>query len=363
MNPKTKIIVGLSGGVDSAVSALLLKRQGYDVHGIFMQNWQVENDDPYCTAEQDLTDAKAAADVLQIPFQVVNFSKQYWENVFQRCLDEFSAGRTPNPDIWCNQEIKFKAFLEYALSLGADFLATGHYAGKKFSNNSYQLLRGKDSNKDQSYFLYTLTHKQLEKVLFPLAELQKEQVREIAREAGLLNCNKKDSTGICFIGERKFKDFLQEFLLNKPGPILTTTGQLLGQHQGLMYHTRGQRKGLNIGGQKNAAADAWYVIEKDLEKNALVVAQGEEHPLLYSKTLICDALTWVNAPPLSFPVYCSAKTRYRQIDQACTIERLSDQQCRVVFDEPQRAVTPGQSVVFYQNEICLGGGIIHNYQE
>src|SRR3990167_6058112 len=286
----TKVVVGLSGGVDSAVAAFLLKKQGYDVSGCYMQNWMAEKDDPYCSAEKDMSDAKKVCDHLQIPFYLVNFSKEYWDNVFQYCLDEFVAGRTPNPDIWCNQFIKFDVFLKHALQLGADFLATGHYVRKV--NN--QLLKAKDLNKDQSYFLYTLNQEKLSYVLFPLGELTKLRVRDIARKSGLLNANKKDSTGICFIGERKFKTFLQDFILAKPGVMKTPDGKIIGKHDGLMFYTLGQRKGLQIGGQKNADESPWYVVAKNILQNELIVAQGHNHPLLFSPQLTCEKLQWVS---------------------------------------------------------------------
>ena len=294
---KSKVVVGLSGGVDSAVSALLLKEQGYDVTGIYMQNFEAENDDPYCTAAQDLTDARAVCDQLGIEFQLVNFAKQYWDRVFQHCLDEFAQGRTPNPDIGCNKEIKFNVFLKHTKELGADFLATGHYARCQSQDHTKQLLKGSDSSKDQSYFLYTLGQEQLRSVLFPLGDLQKTQVRAIAQKAGLHNHAKKDSTGICFIGERKFKAFLQQYLLAQPGSMQTPAGKTLGQHDGLMFYTLGQRKGLNIGGQSDGQEDAWYVVDKDIPHNTLIVAQGHNHPRLFANRLVCNNLHWVNNPP------------------------------------------------------------------
>lgn len=351
---KPKVAIGISGGVDSAVSALLLKQQGYDVFGIFMRNWEAEQDDPHCTAEQDLTDARAVCDRIGIPLETVNFSKDYWDNVFQHCLDEFAKGRTPNPDVLCNREIKFKVLLEHTLALGADFLATGHYVRKSTDN---RLLKGIDNNKDQSYFLYMIKEAQLAKALFPVGELEKPAVRKMAEAAGLINYDKKDSTGICFIGERKFKDFLAEFLLAKPGDIKTTDGKVIGKHGGIMFYTIGQRKGLNIGGLKDADETPWYVVDKEVRNNVLIVGQGSEHPLLYRTNLICDDITWINTPP-KFPLSCRAKTRYRQQDQACEVSVLNNQQLQVNFADPQRAVTPGQSIVFYQDDCCLGGGII-----
>ncbi|OGT50446.1 MAG: tRNA 2-thiouridine(34) synthase MnmA [Gammaproteobacteria bacterium RIFCSPHIGHO2_12_FULL_38_11] len=377
-NQNIKIIVGLSGGVDSAVTALLLKEQGFDVQGIYMQNWMAEKDDPFCSAEADMTDAKNVCDHLQIPFHLVNFSKEYWDNVFQYCLDEFIAGRTPNPDIWCNQFIKFDAFLNHAISLGADYLATGHYVIKSERKHArasvseqvsalFDLKKATDLNKDQSYFLYTLNQEKLSRVLFPLGELTKPKVREIAKKAGLLNANKKDSTGICFIGERKFKNFLQDFILAKPGLMKTPDGKTIGKHDGLMFYTLGQRKGLQIGGMKihssppfskgGAVHEPWYVVGKNISENTLIVAQGHDHPLLFSSKLTCEKLNWVSgkAPDLE---KCTAKIRYRQVDQPCIIKQIDTDIWQVHFNEPQRAITPGQSVVFYDGKICLGGGII-----
>lgn len=350
---QTKIIVGLSGGVDSAVTAFLLKEQGYQVAGCYMQNWMAEKDDPYCSAEQDLLDAKNVCDHLQIPFHLVNFSKEYWEQVFQYCLDEWVAGRTPNPDIFCNQFIKFDVFLKHALNLNAEFLATGHYARKE----NHHLLKAKDVNKDQTYFLYTLTQEKLSRVLFPLGNLTKPEVRNIAKKAGLLNAEKKDSTGICFIGERKFANFLKDFVLTKPGLIKTPDGKIVGKHDGLMFYTIGQRKGLLIGGIQNADEAAWYVVAKNIADNTLIVAQGHDHPLLFSTELKCGKLHWItDHPPQSFISH--AKIRYRQLDQACTMTLQDNHIAQVVFDKPQRAITPGQSIVFYDGDICLGGGII-----
>ena len=357
---KNKVIIGLSGGVDSAVAAHLLIEEGYDVSGVYMQNWEVDNDDPYCSAEQDLSDAKAVSDHLGIDFHVINFSREYWDKVFSYCLNEFSAGRTPNPDIWCNKEIKFNVFLKHALQLGADYLATGHYAKIITKPSQVEMHKAADVNKDQTYFLYTLNQQQLSKSLFPLSNLTKPRVREIAHQLQLPNSNKKDSTGICFIGERKFKDFLKEFILGKPGDIITDSGQLIGKHDGLMYYTLGQRKGLDIGGIKNKAESPWYVIEKDVTQNQLIVGQGHDHPGLLSTYVHCDNPHWINTQPHHLPLTCSAKTRYRQEDQPCTITKASDNEVTVEFRTPQRAVTPGQSIVFYDNDHCLGGATIVN---
>ena len=354
----SKITVGLSGGVDSAVAALLLKQQGHAVSGIFMQNWEVDNDDPYCSAEQDLRDAKAAADHIGIPFETVNFSTAYWENVFQHCLDEFSAGRTPNPDVLCNREIKFKVLLDYVLDNGADYLATGHYANIGDDNHEYQLIRGNDKIKDQSYFLYLLNQHALKYATFPLGKLDKTEVRKIAQTAGLPNHNKKDSTGICFIGERKFSAFLNEFLLHQPGEIKTVDGQVVGRHNGLMFYTLGQRKGLEIGGLKEASDAAWYVVEKDMDNNVLIIGQGHDHPRLFSSQLIGEQWHWHSGTQPSLPFSCQAKTRYHQADHDCHIVARNEQQFQVKFDQPLRAITPGQSIVFYKNNVCLGGGII-----
>jgi tRNA-specific 2-thiouridylase len=355
---KKKIIVGLSGGVDSTVAALLLKEQGHDVSGVFMQNWEAADDDPHCTAEQDLSDAKAACELLNIPFEVINFSKEYWNNVFQYCLDEFHAGRTPNPDIWCNKEIKFKCFLDHALAKGADLLATGHYAKTEEHDGIYSLVKAKDAVKDQSYFLYTLGQHELAHAIFPLADLTKPEVREIAAKAGFINHNKKDSTGICFIGERNFKEFLQGFILAQPGDIQTDDGTVVGKHDGLMFYTLGQRKGINIGGLSNYSESAWYVVDKDLKNNILIIGQGHNHPRLLSPSLQCNDLHWISGQAPELPLECHARTRYHQPDQACKLTRLEGDTLTVEFVELQRAITPGQAVVFYKDNNCLGGGTI-----
>ncbi|MFZ7266629.1 tRNA 2-thiouridine(34) synthase MnmA [Avibacterium avium] len=358
-NSKIKVICGMSGGVDSSVSAFILQQQGYQVEGLFMKNWEEDDDTDYCTAAADLADAQAVCDKLGIKLHKINFAAEYWDNVFEHFLAEYKAGRTPNPDILCNKEIKFKAFLEYAAEdLGADYIATGHYVRRRDHNGKAQLLRGLDPNKDQSYFLYTLSESQVAQSLFPVGDIEKPVVRAIAEDLGLVTAKKKDSTGICFIGERKFKDFLARYLPAQPGDIKTTEGEVIGRHQGLMYHTLGQRKGLGIGGVKGKAENAWYVVEKDLTNNVLVVAQGLDNSALLSNGLIAQQLHWVDRQAIREPLRCTVKTRYRQTDIPCQIIPLNDDSIEVRFDEPQIAVTPGQSAVFYQGEICLGGGII-----
>ena len=354
---KQKIIIGMSGGVDSSVAAWLLLEQGYEVEGLFMKNWEEDDDEDYCAATVDLADAQSICDQLNIKLHTVNFASEYWDRVFQHFLAEYSAGRTPNPDILCNKEIKFRAFLDHAHTLGADKIATGHYARTRVIDGHTCLLRGLDNDKDQSYFLHALSEEQLKHALFPVGELQKNKVREIAREQGFTTHDKKDSTGICFIGERRFDTFLQRYLPAKPGEIHSDEGEVLGTHNGLMYYTMGQRKGLGIGGLQNAEETPWYVVDKDLDNNVLIVAQGQDHPRLYHNTLETGHIHWIN--PQQSPVKnCAAKIRYRQEDQLCTIENLTDDRHVVHFEQPQRAITPGQSIVFYQDEICLGGGII-----
>ncbi len=351
------IIVGISGGVDSAVTALRLQQQGYQVEALFMKNWEEDDDDDYCSVATDLADAQAVCDKLDIPLHTVNFATEYWDNVFSHCLDEFKAGRTPNPDVLCNREIKFKVFREHALRLGAEKIATGHYARNHQATDAYQLLTGKDKNKDQSYFLYLLDQEQLADSLFPLGEIEKTVVRQMATDADLIVHDKKDSTGICFIGERPFKDFLQQYIPAQPGEMVDINGTRLGQHDGLMYYTLGQRKGLNIGGQKQGSGEPWFVVDKDLDNNQLIVGQGHNHPRLFKPELYVEELHWITGKAPEFPYPCQAKIRYRQQAQACTVYPDA-KGYRIEFTEPQRSVTPGQSVVLYQAEQCLGGGII-----
>lgn len=357
----TRVIVGMSGGVDSSVSALLLQQQGFQVEGLFMKNWEEDDGTEYCTAKEDLADAQAVCDKLGIKLHTANFAAEYWDNVFEHFLEEYKAGRTPNPDILCNREIKFKAFLDYALMLDAELIATGHYVRRHDENGQTLLLKGLDPNKDQSYFLHAVAGEQLAKSLFPVGELEKPAVRAIAEQYDLITARKKDSTGICFIGERRFSDFLKQYLPAQPGDIKTTTGEVIGKHHGLMYHTIGQRQGLGIGGLKNASEEPWYVMAKDLQRNVLIVGQGNDNPCLFANALTCKEIYWVNPIDLSKPLALTAKVRYRQADQACTLAK-TDNGYHISFDQPQRAVTPGQSVVFYQNEICLGGGVIETVE-
>ena len=356
---RNTVIVGMSGGVDSSVAALLLKRAGWKVIGLFMKNWEDDDDDEYCSSRQDLIDAMAAADVIGIDMEVVNFSAEYKERVFADFLREYQAGRTPNPDVLCNSEIKFKAFLDHALLLGADRIATGHYAQVREVRGEFQLLKAEDGSKDQSYFLYRLSQAPLSKTLFPLGQIYKREVRRIALTAGLPNHDKKDSTGICFIGERPFREFLQRYLPLSQGEIRALdSGKVLGKHQGLMYYTLGQREGLNIGGVRGEPELPWYVAGKDMEKNILYVVQGHEHPALLRDNLQAADLTWISGrPPHTHWVY-TAKTRYRQPDAPCEVEAVDAKNCEVRFAAPQWAITPGQSVVIYESKVCLGGGII-----
>ena len=345
-----KVVVGMSGGVDSSVAALLLKRAGHDVVGLFMKNWEDDDDDEYCSTRQDLIDAASAADVIGVELEAVNFSAEYKDRVFAEFLREYAAGRTPNPDVLCNAEIKFRAFLDHAMRLGAEKIATGHYA----RTDGARLLKGRDGSKDQSYFLHRLSREQIARVLFPLGELKKTEVRRIALEAGLPNHAKKDSTGICFIGERPFREFLNRYLPRAPGRMVDEKGRALGEHIGLAFYTIGQRKGIGLGGP----GEPWYVAEKRVAENELVVVRGHDHPLLLKKTLAADDASWVagEAPPA--PSAHSAKTRYRQADAPCTLAKVLDSEIRVDFPQPQWAVTPGQSVVLYDGDVCLGGGII-----
>ncbi|HJV44263.1 MAG TPA: tRNA 2-thiouridine(34) synthase MnmA [Bacillota bacterium] len=352
----TRVVVGMSGGVDSSVAALLLKQQGYDVIGIFMKNWDDTDEFGHCTADEDYEDVRRVCDQIGIPYYTVNFEKEYWDRVFTYFLDEYKRGRTPNPDVMCNKEIKFKAFLDRALQLGADYLATGHYAQVDFHDGEYRLLRGKDNNKDQTYFLNQLGQHQLSKAMFPIGHMEKKRVRELALEAGLATAKKKDSTGICFIGERNFKGFLSHYLPATPGEMRTFEGEYKGRHDGLMYYTLGQRHGLGIGGAGNG--DPWFVAGKDVANNILYVAQGVDHPALWSDGLWATDLHWVSDKQPDKEFTCTAKFRYRQPDQQVTVHLLEGDCCKVVFDQPQKAITPGQAVVFYQDEACLGGGII-----
>ncbi len=363
---KGKVIVGMSGGVDSSVSALLLQQQGYEVEGLFMKNWDEDDGSEYCTAKEDLADAQKVCDRLGIHLHTANFAAEYWDNVFDHFLEEYQAGRTPNPDVLCNREIKFKVFKDYAELLGCDFIATGHYSRLTHVDGQATLLKGLDNNKDQSYFLHAVSAEQFKNVLFPVGELPKSEVRKIAEEHDLVTHDKKDSTGICFIGERRFKDFLQQYIPAKPGPIKTKyspKGEVtIGEHSGLMYHTIGQRQGLGIGGLKDFNEDPWFVSEKDLDSKSLYVVQGGQHPDLLKQTLECEEIHWINGAP-EFPYQCSAKTRYRQEDQACEIHLGSvaedgSQRYEVRFEQKQRAITPGQYLVIYQGEHCLGGGVI-----
>ncbi|WP_040393981.1 tRNA 2-thiouridine(34) synthase MnmA [Effusibacillus pohliae] len=349
-----RVVCGMSGGVDSSVTALLLKQQGYDVIGLFMKNWDDTDEFGHCTAEEDFHDVRRVCEHIGIPYYTVNFEKEYREKVFEYFLDEYRKGRTPNPDVMCNREIKFGEFLEKALELGADYIATGHYARIAHADEEYRLLRGVDPNKDQTYFLNALNQYQLSKAMFPIGHLTKQQVRQIALEADLPTARKKDSTGICFIGERDFREFLRHYLPAQPGEMRTTSGEVVGRHEGLMYYTLGQRHGLGLGG----AGEPWFVVDKDVKNNILYVERGADHPRLYSKGLFAIDVNWISGKQPPQPFSCMAKFRYRQPDQAVTVYPHPDGTCDVTFDQPQKAVTPGQAVVFYQGEVCLGGGII-----
>ncbi|MBA3535328.1 MAG: tRNA 2-thiouridine(34) synthase MnmA [Tatlockia sp.] len=351
---KDKVIVGMSGGVDSSVAAWLLREEGYQVEGLFMKNWEQDDSDGFCAAANDLADAQAVCNQLRIPLHTINFSQEYWDRVFSYFLQEYEKGRTPNPDVLCNKEIKFSAFLEHALSLGADYIATGHYA--KVRNG--ELFKAKDRDKDQTYFLHAVAPSALAKTLFPIGNYHKSQIRDFAKELGLVTHDKKDSTGICFIGEKRFKAFLKEFILAKPGEIQSSTGEHFGRHDGLMYYTYGQRQGLGIGGRQESSEEPWYVVDKDLKNNILIVAQGNHHPMLYSQGLVCGPIHWITDSSDNLPLTCYAKTRYRQPEQACVVSPLSNGQHYVMFSSLQRAVTPGQYIVFYDKNLCLGGATI-----
>jgi len=350
MSPRT-VVVGMSGGVDSSVSALLLKQQGFRVIGLFMKNWEEKDENGVCLSTSDYEDVVRVCEKIDIPYYAVNFSKEYWNHVFSMALEDFEEGSTPNPDILCNREIKFKVLLERALQLGAEYLATGHYC----QNKNQQLHKGADPGKDQSYFLHTITDKILEKVLFPIGHLQKSEVREIARKYHLPTAEKKDSTGLCFVGERNFREFLSQYITPKPGNFEDVEGKIIGTHVGIPFYTIGQRRGIGIGG----AGEAWYVVDKDPERNVVILAQGEDHPALFCEGLQAAELSWVSSEgPPSLPYSCKAKIRYRQEDQECTIVRFEDSVATVRFKVPQRAVTCGQSIVFYNENQCIGGGKI-----
>lgn len=354
-----RVVLGMSGGVDSSVAAYLLKRQGYNVIGVFMKNWDEEDEQGVCTATEDYEDVQKVCYQLDIPYYTVNFEKEYWDRVFEYFLDEYNRGRTPNPDVVCNKEIKFKSFLNYAIKLDADYLATGHYARVSYQDGKFLLLRGGDSSKDQSYFLCTLGQEQLKKVLFPIGELTKKEVREIAEEQDLYTADKEESMGICFIGERDFKKFLSNYLPAQPGEIKTLDGKIVGHHDGLMYYTLGQRKGLGIGGGKgDDSGRPWYVVNKDLKANILYVVQGADHPALFTDGLIATDIHWVVGNPPATVFNCTAKFRYRQRDQEVEVIKEKSGGYKVLFEKPQKAITPGQFAVFYQDDVCLGGGVI-----
>lgn len=353
-------MVAMSGGVDSSVTAWLLKQQGHDVAGLFMKNWEEDDLEGGCSAEADAADARAVAELIGIPFHARNFAAEYWESVFEEFLAELEAGRTPNPDVLCNREIKFKTFLEHARDLGAGAMATGHYARRGETGDGYTLLRGRDPDKDQSYFLYMLDQDQLAAARFPVGEMLKPELRKLAADAGLPTAEKKDSTGICFVGERRFDSFIDRYLKAEPGDILTPEGRIIGRHTGLIHYTLGQRRGLGIGGVRGYPEAPWYVVEKDLEGNRLYVVQDESSPLLNSTRLEAARLTWMAGRGPADNGSLTARVRYRQPDQACRIVELDDARMTIEFDQPQRAVTPGQSVVLYDGEVCLGGGVIYD---
>ncbi len=356
----TRVIVGMSGGVDSSVAAWVLREQGYQVEGLFMKNWEQDDKDGFCPAAADLKDAEAVCNKLNIPLHTVNFAEEYWQKVFSHFLSEYENARTPNPDVLCNKEIKFNAFLNYALTLGADFIATGHYAKVKINNDKGLLYKAKDRSKDQTYFLHAVDPKALGKTIFPIGDYLKSEVREIAKNLNLITHDKKDSTGICFIGEKRFKTFLNEFILARPGTIENTKGDILGKHDGLMFYTLGQRQGLGIGGLQQSTDEPWYVVDKDVNRNTLIVAQGNNHPRLFSQGLICGPIHWLDDYQDNLPLTCYAKNRYRQEASACVVSPESGNQHYVMFSSPQRAVTPGQYIVFYNKNQCLGGATIED---
>lgn len=356
MSSKKTVVIGMSGGVDSSVAAFLLKEQGYQVIGLYMKNWEEEDGSGVCHAVQDYEDVVKVCEQLSIPYYSVNFAQEYWEHVFTHFLTELKQGYTPNPDILCNREIKFKLLFDKARSLGADFLATGHYCRIEQDNSA--LLKGLDPQKDQSYFLYTLKQTLLPSLLFPVGSLEKKEVRILAKKANLATAEKKDSTGICFIGKRDFKSFVSRYVAYHKGPFQTLDGKVVGEHDGVAYYTLGQRKGLGIGGRMDSSGDAWFVVAKDVARNIVFLEQGKDHPALYSPSLVATELSWVGSPPSEFPFRCKAKVRYRQQDQECLITKIEGDTVHVSFLEPQRAVTPRQSIVFYQDEVCLGGAMI-----
>jgi tRNA-uridine 2-sulfurtransferase len=364
---RQRVVIGMSGGVDSSVAAWLLKEQGYEVIGLFMKNWEDDDDSEFCSTRQDWLDAASVADVVGVDIEAVNFAAEYKDRVFGEFLREYQAGRTPNPDVLCNAEIKFKAFLDHAMSLGADLIATGHYARvrnvKEAGHSRFELLKAADETKDQSYFLHRLNQAQLANTLFPLGEIRKTEVRKIAEKLGLPNAKKKDSTGICFIGERPFREFLNRYLSYQPGPMKTPDGEVVGQHVGLSFYTLGQRKGIGLGGLKShqnsdGKSDAWYVARKDVVENTLYIAQGHDHPWLLSSSLETGQMSWIAGSPPDEGKF-SAKTRYRQADIPCTYQTIGTDAFSLRFPQPQWAVTPGQSAVLYDGDVCLGGGIIN----